>query len=107
MTKLPTNVAFPDPAGPAPIPVPPVDEIDPFTNSSDAHCPFSAVPIPDQPYAASTANEPLSTEANVTFEYSPHSTPVVESSSFFNEFSPSKTTVTELSEIEKGDKLVS
>jgi hypothetical protein len=107
MTKLPTNVTFPDPAGPAPIPVPPVAEIDPFTNSSDAHFPFAAVPMPDPPFAASTVNEPLSTDRNVTFEKSSHSTPVEDAPLFFNEFSPSKTTVIELSEIEKGDKPVS
>jgi hypothetical protein len=99
-------VAFPDPAGPAPIPVPPVAEIDPFTNSRDAHCPFAAVPMPDPPFPASTVKEPLSTEANVTFENSPHSTPVEEAPEFFNELSPSKTIVTELSKIEKGDKPV-
>jgi hypothetical protein len=106
-TKLPTYVAFPDPAGPAPIPVPPLEEIDPFTNSIVAHCPLAAVPIPDPSFPASTVNEPLSTDANVTFENSPHSTPVEDAPSFFNEFSPSKTTVTELSQIENGDKPVS
>jgi hypothetical protein len=106
-SKSPTDVEFPGPAGPAPIPVPPVEEIDPFTNSSDAHCPFAAVPIPDPLFPASTVNEPFSTEAKVKFENSPHSTPVEKGPVFFNEFSPSKTTATELSEAEKGDNPVS
>jgi hypothetical protein len=74
--NLPRNVAFGDAAGPAPIPVPPLASIDPFTNSSEPHFPFAAVPIPDPLVPAATVSDPPGAAANVTFENSAHSTPV-------------------------------
>jgi hypothetical protein len=102
MTKDPTKVEFPVPAGPAPIPVPPLDVIEPFRISSDWHFPFAAVPIPEPPVPALTVSEPPSTDAKLTFENAAHSIPVEYVSVFTREFVPSKTIETELSEIANG-----
>jgi hypothetical protein len=56
--NFPRNVVFGDTAGPAPIPVPPVDVIELFSKTSEAHFPFAAVPIPDPPVPASTVSDP-------------------------------------------------
>jgi hypothetical protein len=74
--NVPTNVAFPETPGPAPIPVPPIDTIDPFKISSDWHLPFAEVPIPEPPAPPSTVREPSAAEARVMFEKPPHSIPV-------------------------------
>jgi hypothetical protein len=100
--NVPRNVSFADTAGPAPMPVPPVAVIEPFTISSNSHLPFAAVPIPAPLSPAWTVSEPPAPEESVTFDSSAHSIPVEYDPVFVSEFAPSNTTATELSEIKNG-----
>jgi hypothetical protein len=102
ISKPPTNVEFPVAAGPAPIPVPPVDVIEPFIISINWHLPFAAVPIPDPVIPPLAVSEPPSADAKLTLENPAHSRPVEYTAAFVSLFSFPKTIVTELSEIANG-----
>jgi hypothetical protein len=105
MCKVPRNVELPARAGPAPIPVPPVATIEPFRISSDSHLPFGVVPTPEALVPAIAVSEPPPIVAMLTFDDPAHSSPLEEAVVLVSEFAPSKTTVTELSEMTNGHSL--
>jgi hypothetical protein len=102
INKRSTTVVFPLPAKPAPIPVPPEAVMEAFIISSDLHMPFDPVPIPEAEVPPPAVSEPFSLETIVTFDSKAHSRPVEYVAVFLSTFEPSRTTVTELSEMRNG-----